>query len=191
MIFKDISTFKYNIYNISKMNRTDTILTLNIVNRDIEKYNEIESIFQDASVIQYGKCSFIYDKPGEFYHPVEGVSMGVDFAIKELNFTELIEILDKKMINLVYYRYYDVKSVILQDLAVDLNYITRIDYIGTLNFLEKRDMVDIKESKSFLATDNRVFSFKGDDDWVEVDIIGTPFGETHTNKLIDLYNECK
>ena len=45
MIFKDISTFKYNIYNISKMNRTDTILTLNIVNRDIEKYNEIESIF--------------------------------------------------------------------------------------------------------------------------------------------------
>ena len=49
-------------------------------------------------------------------------------------------------------------------------------------------MVNIKESKSFLATDNRMFSFS-DDEWFEVDILGTPFGEKHANKILDLYNK--
>jgi hypothetical protein len=169
------------------MNRTDTILSLTIDNNDIEGYIGNESMFQDASVIQYEDCSFIYNKNELFYHIVEGRSMGIDFPIKELDFIDMIRILDKKKINLIYYKYYDVENTIIQNLSIELNYTKRIDYTGILNHLEKNNMINVKESKSFLATDNRVFSFIGEDDtWIEFDIIGTPCGKKYTNRLMKL-----
>jgi len=171
------------------MERIDTTVSIAINSDNINIYDE--NIFRDTDSINCFDCSFIYNKDGGFYHPVEGSVniLGVEIPIKELSFNEMIQLFNGYKIELLYYKFVTYEH--LDDIIDCISYEKRIDYIGTLEFLEKKDFVKMKESKSFLATDPRVFSFTEDDiqEWWEVDILGTLFGKLQTDKIIDKYNK--
>ena len=162
------------------MERTDTIITLSFG----DKSNAItKRLLEEASVIEFNKCSFVYNKEGDFYHPVEGDIniLGIHIPIQEMTFEMLFKLISslEADIRLVFYKKYDT------DIS-NINYVSRIDYTETLNFLNKKGIVFTKESKSFIATDPRVFSFNNQD-WYEADILGTPLGKEQTERLVQEY----
>lgn len=65
-----------------------------------------------------------------------------------------------------------------------------VNYPATVTFLQKRQLIQIRRSGSWLADDDRCFSFDGKE-WWEVDILGTPNGKKQEIEILKLYNEVR
>jgi hypothetical protein len=63
----------------------------------------------------------------------------------------------------------------------------KISYPDTISFLCEIEKIQVRESTSFLATDTRIFSIDGEN-WYEVDILGTTFGEEISCEIENLYS---
>jgi hypothetical protein len=76
-----------------------------------------------------------------------------------------------------------------------VEYISSVDYPSTITHLETLEFVKTKESESFIATDPRVFSIVNFNDydapnlWYEVDILGTPYGNEITTRVVELFDK--
>lgn len=65
-----------------------------------------------------------------------------------------------------------------------------IDYPSTITNLEKKGLVEIEPSLSHIATDERRFRMldnSNNDDWWEVDILGTTYGSEVSKEILKMY----
>lgn len=166
------------------MEKIHTELTLEI-GSPIDSQHE--KFLQTAYTIGFKGCLFRYN-PGDFYHPISGdySILGITVPIQEYSFDELKQhTVDTKII-LSYNEYVNGK-----DLFDHENHESRTDYSATVTYLHSRNLINVDKSSSWLTTDGRKFSFIGEDEWWEVDILGTPFGHEQTELLTRLYEENK
>lgn len=63
-----------------------------------------------------------------------------------------------------------------------------ISYPNTITCLHNENKIQVRKSKSFLATDERIFSIDGEE-WFEVDILGTLCGTEISEKIEILYSD--
>ena len=176
--------------NWLKMERTDTIIHIPVKDK-LNINNDIKLLLEEASIIEINECSFVYNKEGDFYHPTEGDAkiLGVSIPIKEMTLVMIEDLINltKSNVKLTYYEKVDLEEQLLDYKKYKVFYVNRLNYIETLDTLERKGCIKTKESKSFIATDPRVFSFDNEN-WYEVDILGTSFGKEQTGKLVSMYN---
>jgi hypothetical protein len=118
--------------------------------------------------------------------------LGVSLEIKQYIWLELLEIIYDNEVSLYFNEYPNFKEDILcmSSYPSEIKYFSRINYPSTITHLEKLRLVKTKPSISFLSTDGRSFCICEKDknnDWYEVDILGTPYGKDIADVVYQLY----
>lgn len=152
-----------------------------------------EKFLQMADLIEFKDCLFKYD-PSGFYHPTSGKYnvLGISVPIQEYSFDELKELIGDSSINMVFSKHVDTVSASPGE--TEPVFFSReeresvIDLRETVTSLAQKGLIEIRDSKSWLATDPRSFRFfDQEDEWWEVDILGTSLGLEQTRRLLALY----
>ena len=158
---------------------------LNPAYRDF--FHEADEIF-----LERVKCSFKYRESPEsisFYHPTHGDhgTLGISVPLKGYSFEELKTLAGDGRVVLIYDRYTSGGDIFDME-EMD----KRVDFPATITQLENRGVIRTRPSESWLATDERAFSFgeiddHGEEIWWQVDILGTQFGQDQTGRVFNLY----
>lgn len=66
-------------------------------------------------------------------------------------------------------------------------FLSYVNYPKTITALENLKVVETKQTSSFMFSDSRKFSIIGEEEWYDVDILGTIFGQEITARITELF----
>lgn len=152
--------------------------------------SEHERLFRQAKSISFRDVSFVYNSPNDYYNPTGGnpdvlgcnPTLASQIKIKPYSWPELVGMAIGHTITL------EIDGAVDADVVAvgHTEHIESIDYSKLITDLHTRGLVEIRNSSSWIATDERDFSF-GDGDWWAVDLLGTTLGHSITDRTMCLY----
>lgn len=181
------------------MEKITTVLTLENTNLfvcEAKVLSLLFSWFKQACRIHFSKVNFAWDDEQPSFVPVSGdyEVLGKTIEIKRYEWSEFIELISNTK-TILYFATKLEKNIEQLNKYFIVEYVSSIDYPSTITRLEIAGFVKTKESESFIATDPRVFSIVNFDDhdasilWYEVDILGTPYGNEITARVVELFDK--
>jgi len=180
------------------MEKITTVLTFENTNLFMSEQEEVRcslfNWFAEAYRICFSGVNFVWN--GSSFIPLSGNYniLGKEIEIKQYEWAEFMELIrDTKTI--LYFSTKLEKNIDELNKYFSVEYISSVDYPSTITHLETLEFVKTKESESFIATDPRVFSIVNFNDydapnlWYEVDILGTPYGNEITTRVVELFDK--
>ena len=157
------------------------ITTLSEPSQEIN--DDYERFFIDALSIELEGVSFRHNSESKLYIPISGRYdvLGISVDVRGYTWSEVKKIVEGKMVNLKLRGRISGSSLFNVE-----EYEEIINYSDIIDELKEVGAVKTRKSESVLSTDGRLFSFDGTM-WMEVDVLGTPFGVEYENRVMELW----